>query len=68
MYGRFLQMRSFLGETCEARLNLAPLGQFQAINLTEKRVDRLTPNKRQLSLSFFFVISCFRPYLKGIGD
>ncbi len=41
MYGRFLQMKSFLGKTCAARLNPAPLGQFQAINLPEKHVDRL---------------------------
>ena len=53
MYGRFLQMRSFLGETCEARLNLAPLGQFQAINLPEKRVDRLTPTSDNCHFHFF---------------
>ena len=67
MYGHFLQVKSFLGETCEARLNPAPLGQFQAVNLPEKHVDRL-PQQATIVTFFFFAISCFRPYLRGIGD
>ena len=53
MYGRFLQMRSFLGETCEVRLSSAPLRQFQAINLPEKHVDRLPQQVTIVALIFF---------------
>ena len=62
MYGRFLQMRSFLGETCEARLSPAPLGQFQGINLPEKHVDWL-PQQATIVTLIFFAISSFMRYL-----
>ena len=47
MYGRFLQMKSFLGKTCAARLNpvaltrLNPvaLRRIPSINVAEKHVD-----------------------------
>ena len=66
MYGRFLQVKSFLGQTCEARLNPAPLGQFQAINLPEKHVDRL-PQQATI-VTFFFLRFGVLGHLKSIGD
>ena len=66
MYGRFLQMRSFLGETCEARLDAAPLGEFQASSLPEKLVDRL-PQQATI-VTFFFLRFGVLGHLKSIGD
>ena len=54
MYGRFLQVKSFLGETCEARPSPAPLRQLQAINLPEKHVDRIPQQATIVTFIFFF--------------